>query len=75
MRDKNDYKNSWKRASESFARASIRKHTHGHAYSVLDLLETDYIQAAMLCLEQTQIGSWNNARKTDRCGLREEYRA
>ena len=29
----------------------------------------------MLGLEQTEIGSWNNARKLDRCGLREEYSA
>ena len=24
------------------------------------MLEPDYIQAAMLCLEETQIRSWNN---------------
>ena len=74
-RDNNDYRSSWKRTSEGFARASIREHTHGHAYSALPLLEADYVQAAMLCLEQTQIGAWNNARGTDRCGLRDEYRA
>ena len=27
----------------------------------------------MSCLEQTQIGFWNNGRKTDMCGLRDEY--
>ena len=75
MRDNNDYRSSWKRTRESFARASIRKHTHGHAYSVLHLLQTDYTPDAMLCVEQTQIGSWNNARKTDRFGLRDDYRA
>ena len=42
---------------------------------MLDVPETDHIRAAMSCLEQTQIGYWNNGRKTDTCRLREEYDA
>ena len=37
--------------------------------------EKDHIQAAMLCLEQTQTGSWNSGRKTDMAGVRDEYGA
>ena len=40
-------------------------HTHGHARSTLDLTETTHIQAAMSCLEKTQIGSGNNRRRTE----------
>ena len=42
---------------------------------MLDVPETDHIRAAMSCLEQTQIGYWNNGRKTDGCGLRDDYGA
>ena len=51
MHEDSGYKNSWRRANEKHARAGIRMHTHGHAHSVLDLTETDHIQAAMSCPE------------------------
>ena len=75
MHDNNGYRTSWKKAKERLASASIRTHTHGIAHCTLHMREKDPIQAAMLCLEQIQIGSWNSGRKTDMCGLRGEYGA
>ena len=75
VHDSNDYRTSWKGTKERLAGASIRTHTHGIAHCTLDMPEKDHIQAAMLCLEQTQIGSWNSGRKTDMRGLRDEYGA
>ena len=39
------------------AQAAASTHTDMPTYSTVDLLETDYIQAARLSLQQTQIGS------------------
>ena len=75
MHDNNGYRTSWKRAKERPAGASIRKHTHGRAHCTLGMLEKDHIQAATLCRRQTQTGSWSSGRKTDMCGVRDEYGA
>ena len=50
-------------------------HTHAIAHCTLDMREKDPIRAAILCLEQTQIRSWNSGRKTDMCELRDAYGA
>ena len=62
MRDDNGYKTSWKRAIERPAGASIHTHIHGSAHCTQDTTEKDHIQAAMLCLERTQIGSTNESQ-------------
>ena len=66
--DYDSYSKSWGGANEKPARAGIRSNTHRAAHSRKDLPEKTHIQAAMSCLEQTQRGSWNNGRKTDKEG-------